>query len=550
MKIRTMTLACALALTLAACGGGSDGGTPATPTPPAPTPAPPSPPPPPPPPVAPPYTISPGLYQASYVAGYPIDVDLIAKQTVPFVGIAYLKVVPDGDVLSPEVTITTQSDGSFAVKTKTSATAKPGIYTGNITINVCSDPNCVAQLPGAPFKLPYSVEVLDPAGSLKLYRSAAVSALSGAPDWATFQSNAQHTGYVPVSLNPDAFKARWRMTAPAYSGRQIELSTIATGGGRLYVANGSFFNPAGTSITAYAEADGSKLWSHSFADLSTPGTNPPAYDNGKVYVVAGAQESTSMFAFDAASGAQLFKSQMRSQWEKYLAPTLFNGNVYTDGGGHGGLYSFVAATGVQNYFMQLSQFDGWTPSFDSKNLYTYMAGYLQVHDPLTGKVQFTIADPTYSWNGYTTNGAVVVGSGGIVYAGNLSNPQNNAIVAFDTVGKSVRWSATGGFSGNPAYADGYLFAANIATAKLEVRKESDGTIEWSWAAPNKDDMFVSDVLLTKNLVFVSTATTTYAIDRSTHASVWSYQAGGKLALSANGILYVKDKSTIVAIDLK
>jgi outer membrane protein assembly factor BamB len=542
MKLHTITLA--LALTLAGCGGGSGDSTP------APTPPPVIPPVTPPTSLAPPYTFTPAIYQASYVAGYPINVDLTAKQTVPFVGIAYLKVVPDGDVLSPEVTVTTQPDGSFAVQTKTSATAKPGVYTGNITVNVCSDPNCAAQLPGAPFKLPYSVEVLDPAGSVKIYSASALSALPGAPDWATFQSNAQHTGYVPVSLNPGAFKARWKMTAPAYSGTQVELSTIATGGGRLYVANGNLFNPGGTSITAYGEADGAKLWSHSFQDLATPGTNPPAYDNGKVYVVAGAQEATSMFGFDAASGAQLFKTQMRSQWENYLAPTLFNGNVYTDGGGYGGLYSFVAATGVQNYFTALEQYDGWTPSFDSKNLYTYMAGFLQVHDPLTGAVQFKIADPTYSWNGYTTNGAVVVGSGGIVYAGNLGNARSNSLVAFDTVGRSVRWSATGAFAGNPAYADGYLFAANSATAKLEVRKESDGTIDWSWAAPANDGTFASDVLLTRNLVFVSTTTTTYAVDRATHAPVWRYQAGGKLALSANGILYIKGKSTIVAIDLK
>jgi hypothetical protein len=32
--------------------------------------------------------------------------------------------------------------------------------------------------------------------------------------------------------------------------------------------------------------------------------------------------------------------------------------------------------------------------------------------------------------------------------------------------------------------------------------------------------------------------------------VWSYQAAGKLALSANGILYIKGTSKIVAINLK
>jgi hypothetical protein len=539
IKPGRITLALALALALVSCGGGGSGGS-STPAPPAP-------------PVVvapPPYSLNPNNVTASYIAGYPVSVSLTAKQTVPFVGIAYLKVVADADVIDPTVAITQQSDGSFNVQIKTSATAKPGVYTGNFTINVCNDPNCNTQLAGAPFKLPYSVEVLSPEGGVQAYTESPLAAFAGAPDWGTFQANAQHTGYVPVTLNPSAFTARWKLSAPAIGGTQIALSTIATGAGRLYVTNGTSFSPSGASITAYSEADGSKLWSHSFQDLAYPSTNPPAYANGRVFASAGSQQSTAMFGFDAATGIQLFKTQMSSQWEHYLAPTVFNENVYTDGGPYGGLYSFSAATGAQNYFVSLDQYDGWTPAFDNQNMYTYMAGRMRVQDPLNGKVQATIADPLYSWNGYTTNGAPVVGSGGIVYAGNLSNAAANGIVAFDTVNKSVRWSASGGFSGNPAYADGYLFAANNATNKMEVRRESDGGIEWSWAAPATDPTFDSDVLLTKNLVFVSTTTTTYAIDRTTHAMVWSYQAAGKLALSANGILYIKGTSKIVAINLK
>lgn len=135
-------------------------------------------------------------------------------------------------------------------------------------------------------------------------------------------------------------------------------------------------------------------------------------------------------------------------------------------------------------------------------------------------------------------------------AGNLSNPSDNAIVAFDTLAQSVRWTSKGAYSGNPAYVDGLLFAANSASGMLEARKESDGSVNWSWTAPSGDQYFVSDVLVTKNLVFVSTDNTTYAIDRASHAAVWGYKASGKLALSANGILYIKGESTIVAINLK
>ena len=94
---------------------------------------------------------------------------------------------------------------------KTFATAKPGVYTGNFTVSACADVVCAVPLPGAPFKLPYSVEVMTPEGGVQAFNQSALTALVGAPDWETFQANAQHTGHVPVSLNPSAFSLRWQM---------------------------------------------------------------------------------------------------------------------------------------------------------------------------------------------------------------------------------------------------------------------------------------------------------------------------------------------------
>lgn len=507
----------------------------------------------PPPPIVstpPPYILMPATLEATAVAGYSTNVELIAKQAVPFVGIAYLKIVPDANVIDPAIVVTPQPDGTFVVHVKTASTVSAGHYSGNFTISVCADANCASHLSGSPFKLPYNIDVIPPEGGVTAYNQPALSALAGVPDWETFQANARHTGYVPVSLNYAQFSPRWKWQAPSVKGRQVVPSTIATGGGRIYVSNGQFFDSAGISITAYNESDGSKAWSHSFQDLTYPSTNPPAFSNGRVFISAGSQQSTAMFGFDAASGAQLFKSAMTSQWPRYLAPTVFNGNVYSNGGSYGGLYSFVAATGELNFFKQLAQYDGWTPAIDAQNLYTYVGGALHMIDPVTGVVRGSIADPTYDWNGYTTGGAPVIGAAGTVFAGNLSNSTDNAIAAFDTLAKSVRWTARGAYPGNPAYVDGLLFAINNVTARLEVHKESDGTVAWNWTMPSGDQKFVGDVLVTNNLVFLSTTRTTYAIDRTSHAAVWSYKASGNLAMSANGVLYIKGKSTIVAINLK
>lgn len=546
MKLHHLSIAVLAAISLAACGGGGSGDTPATPTtPPVVTP---------PPPVVtvpPTYTLTPATVELAHVAGYPASATLSGRQTVAFTANAYIKATVDSDIIDPAIVITPTADATFTLRVSTLASAKPGRYTGNITVSACSDVLCANPMSGSPFKLPYDIEVVSPEGGVTVVNASPLSPLEGAPNWATFQGNPQHTGYVPVTLNPSVFSARWKWTPPARQGVQLVMSTLATGAGLIYVSTGgSLSNKDDAYVAAYRESDGTQAWKYSFNDLIYPSANPPAYDGGKVYIAAGSQQSTALYGLQADNGTRVFKSSMSSQWEKYLAPTVFGGKVYTNGGTYGGLYSFGAGMGELGFFTSLQQYDGWTPAVDAQNLFAYVGGALQSINPVTGAVRGSIADPEYQWNGYSTSGAPVIGANGLVLAGNLSNRTKNAIVAFDTLKSAVRWSATGAYSGNPAYADGTVFAGNNATHILEARSEADGSLIWSWTAPVGDNNFVSDVLATKNLVFISTAKTTYAIDRTSHASVWSYSKGGALALSANGVLYIRADNGIVAINLK
>ena len=66
-----------------------------------------------------------------------------------------------------------------------------------------------------------------------------------------------------------------------------------------------------------------------------------------------------------------------------------------------------------------------------------------------------------------------------------------------------------------------------------------------------DTGFVSEVLLTKTMIFVSTDLVVYGIDVTTHDLVWSYPLPGRLALSPNGILYLEASGMkLTAINLK
>ena len=50
------------------------------------------------------------------------------------------------------------------------------------------------------------------------------------------------------------------------------------------------------------------------------------------------------------------------------------------------------------------------------------------------------------------------------------------------------------------------------------------------------------MVLTKNLIFVSTPANTYAIDLGAHQQVWTHPAGGFLALSNQGLLLIAQPS--------
>jgi outer membrane protein assembly factor BamB len=153
----------------------------------------------------------------------------------------------------------------------------------------------------------------------------------------------------------------------------------------------------------------------------------------------------------------------------------------------------------------------------------------------------------------------VIGAANSVVALNTGNASNNELIDFDTAGGSIRWHIPGRYLGNPAYHAGVFYAWNGNPLQLEARSEADGALLWMWSPPTNTPIQgqQNDVLLTDNLVFVSTGLSTYAIDLTTHQAVWSLPYGGRLALSDQGVLYLSThdpfspvSAWIAAINLK
>ena len=363
-------------------------------------------------------------------------------------------------------------------------------------------------------------------------------------EWLTFQGNAAHTGHVSGNYGFTNVKLLWQTTAFAGA-----LNGIAVGDSTVVVTNQAPFSST-PSVHGLDQSSGAILWSHAFGPNNDT-TSPPAYahNNKLFYVQSDGNSSGGNFlnAFDPASGTTIFSAPYSAQWETYLNPTPYNGVIYTGGGYYGGMYSFNGITGAQNWFGKVPQYDGWTPAVDGIYAYAYtgsgditpIQGVFTMIKVADGTTAASVVDPIYDWTGYTMNSAVVLGGTNTAFTIN-----GGRLVSWDTQLDSthkphIRWSLTESYSGQPSFAyagtQGRLFVIN--NGQLNVIDATTGQLYWTWAP--QSGALEGPIVLTDDLVFACTGTTTYAISRTSpaHTTVWSYNVSGVLACS-DSTLYV------------
>jgi len=350
---------------------------------------------------------------------------------------------------------------------------------------------------------------------------------SGAVEWTTYQGNASHTGYNPVSMDTHVFQELWTKTVSSAA-----LNPVTAGQGQVFVTTNAYFGiEQAKSLDART---GAELWSRDFGAIHS--VNPPAYANGTVYLQTGGHDDSFLYALDAATGSVRFRTAYLNQWSHYFAPVIVGSSVYVAGGYYGGMYAFNTADLSQRWFATLNQYDQFTPAVKDTFVYAYTGSYqpkLTVTSANTGAIAYEIADPGFVWDGWSMNTAPTLGD-----AANVLATNGGRLISFSMTSHSIGYALAGGFKGQPTVANGVVYIAN--GAQVEARKESDGSLQWSWAP--SDGPPAGPMIVTKNLLLVSTAATTYAVDLASHTPVWTYPAGGQLALSAQGILFIAQSS--------
>jgi autotransporter-associated beta strand protein len=350
--------------------------------------------------------------------------------------------------------------------------------------------------------------------------------------WGTYQGDAAHDGYVPVTVNPANFFVLWHASLGS------SLAPVAEGDGEVFFVSGG-------TLGALSAASGATLWQANLPSVSTP----PAYANGIVYAESAHQSPGGLYAYNAATGNEVFQSGIACQCESYFAPTPYGGNVYIGGGYTGGMYSFNATTGAQNWFANDGMlYHAYTPAVDGTYAYIYVGnpdsltgGLFTVVNMTTGAAVATVLDPTPKTTPYTMNFAVALGARNDAFVINPDpfTANDSRLVCWTTPTASqptpaIAWSNARNFTGQPSVAAGVVYA--IDGGNLDALSEATGELLWTWNTPPGQSL-TGTLVVTNSDVFASSASTTYAIDLGSHQQVWSYAAGGQLALS-EGVLYI------------
>jgi outer membrane protein assembly factor BamB len=439
--------------------------------------------------------------------------------------------------------------------------AAPGTYSGNLEMVYCRDAACTKMYRGVT-RLPYTVRVYSQTNAKPL------AALPGAPDWHTVQGSSAHTGYIPVTLNPANFSPRWLWRSPDRTNIPDVLEPVTSAGKVFTIAAPSPSFRITPVLFALDEATGAVAWQQPIPNPDTQPTSfglgpliPPAIAGDNVYVtrtVSSVSTQEGRFvSFRVTDGTPLFPPQNfpelpgefcdyiydrfnTSLWCRPMYMTPRDGSMLL-AVDHGGVRSFAAldqATGARTaewescgFTTELFETSGSIAVDENDTSYLATAAGLVMPDTCE-----TIASPVPVGNGMGP--AVVPGTSDVIAVG----PGN--LVNFDTVAKQVKWTApktdTDVYVGSPAIAGATVYVQNSGRVRLEARSETDGEVLWTWQPPWSDDSsFYGNVVATDNLVFVSTRKAVYGIDTTTHQVVWIYPYPGKLAISANGILYVR-----------
>lgn len=439
---------------------------------------------------------------------------------------AKLTIVP-----TSKLTVATDGHYVFNLSTATTNALPVGTYTSKLELRMCQDDVHTCQLPvgGSPWIVPLTVNVKSP------INLSALKAIDGLSSWTTYQGNAAHTGFVDASFDPAAFSRRWHL--PNITNYSNSYASTALDGGRAFFVRRGVANHR--ELLAVSEDTGELAWKVDLGLLNQ--VNPPAAANGRVYVTSTGQADSYLWGYDQATGALLKKLVMSSQWPDYSAPTIFGTDVYSINGGQGGIAKYSDAEGKFSWSVGLTVDQGWSPATDGGFVYNYADSILVALNVADGSRAYSVGSSSPYSTSFKPSPVVLTDTQQAIIV-------DDKLMAFDLATHTRSWVLSTTASGMAAYGNGTIYAFGQNGRTLEARAPATGSLLWT-----SSDLIggLKQVILTRNMAFVSSTTSTQAVDLNTHKAVWTYPQGGNLAISPRGVLYIlNDVGALAAVNLR
>lgn len=421
----------------------------------------------------------------------------------------------------------TLAGGKYAVAFKTAKDLSGDTYKGNITFRLCRDSGCATVYPGSTQTFAYTLDV-----QLK--------------DWEALQRNAAHTGYVHATFDPASFKKAWDWTPE----NTDTISSVATKGPVIFVSQKN--QDRTHSIHALSSVTGVVKWNYDFGPVYDASAPSVAGDQVYVTTMVSSVLDSQNVVLNATTGQYVRSMPFAAQWSFVAAPTPFATELYMAAGYYGRVvYGYDAYTGAALWTANGLSGDIWSgeaPAVDDKYVYYYSGTSLDVFDRMTGAKIKSMADPFFTWGGYSYIGGPIIGSknnilaysgsyggGGIGFEGGQPKP----LVNYSLASGAYTWHTPNIYVTVPALAKGVVYVARNNPARLDAVSEDNGTVLWSWTPP-AGEQILGNAIATDTLVFASTDKAVYAVSTTgtTHSSVWTAATPGELAISSDNRLVV------------
>ena len=365
------------------------------------------------------------------------------------------------------------------------------------------------------------------------------------------QGNASHTGHVPVQLGGSRPVMAWEWPDSPDGASLPAINPVATGNGSVYVATESRYCAA--TLHALDGLSGAVRWSREFAEACN--FNPPAVSGNQVYVATTGHESAELRGLRADNGEQVFASPFDNQWYELLAPTVYGNSIYINGGREGGVHAFDR-TGAPLWNGPADDAELYAPAVDQAHVYHYSGTSLEIWERATGRHLGSILDTGASGNFASYQGAPVIGGHGNVIVRSRSGDDGGRVLSsFNVKSRQREWTTPRSYDTDPAVANGVVYAASNDGMRVDAIDETNGAVLWSWspASGQGDSGFLHNVIVTDDVLLVSTDAAVHAVDLATRQSIWRHDQPGRLALSGHFLFIMTggdaSDGRLVALDL-